>query len=589
MSGLLYAQVLGEAAKKGFSALFFEKYFTDSHTSEFKRAVSILHKKLVGSKVFNVRATKALQDGKLTSFYSHCSKKTNGALTLMGINFSDMRSKLNIKVTSPMDSNAIIMQYMLSASDGRVLLNNEKFNSEAIPAYKFKKLSKQMISLVLPPFSMAFWTVKNAKINECLDLNESSVKIDAPLMSSADQLLQSLIANEFESSRKNSIEKKNRIKRQLPSVDSYLPKFDFELPQFKFPNLMTSASNHKPIKDVLFNKNTEVYRVAPVDANPLPPSDNPALPQGDVYLLINDGKDFIKPDNVDYIIEDRDELKRSKTSRRKSSGNKIVYKETTEEPDYFNPYDYVDASYKPAKKAQKKANKKQQPKEIGELFEAERVSNSRGSRADDQMKSPSHNVELTTVIKELEPTYRQSKTALLAARRKWDRNQIMELLRDAQLEDVDKAQLEGAEDFEVIDLTQNADAPNYDEYEEEDDDDFFTDEEKLHLVRSRRHVDYTKNEIPKHGAHVIDEDDDSIESLINDAYMFLPPRNDNDKHEAKGHEESHHEVTQAPARPEKPTTIKAVNFFAKSLNEVVNVARKTFVGWWNVFDSSKKF
>lgn len=585
MSGLLHAQLLGEAAKKGVSALFFNESLSKSNTSEFKRAVSILHKKLVGSKVFNVRVTKASTDGKLTNLYSHCSRKTNGALTLMGINFSNMRSKLNIKISSPMDINAIIMQYMLSASDGRVLLNNEVFNLEANPAYKFKKLSKFTISLVLPPFSMAFWTIKNAKINECLDLSEVTVKSEiSQLTSSADQLLKTLAANEFESKRSNAIEKKTRNKRQLSSVDSYLPKFEFELP-FKFPNLMTSASNHRPIKDVFFNKYTDVYKGAATDDNPLPPSENPTLPNGDVYLLINDGKDFIKPDNTEYIIEDHEQPKRSKTKGRKNSNNRIVVKEATEEPEYFNPYDYVDASYKTTKKTSKKETKKEQPKEVGELFEAESFASSasRSSRVEDQMRSPSHNVELKTVVKELEPTYRQSKTALLAAKRKWDRNQIMELLKDAHLEEVDKAQIEDADDFEVIDLTQNAEAPNYDEYEE-DDDGFFTDDEKLHLVRSKRHVDYTKNEIPKFGPHYIDEDDDSIESLIGDAHMFLPPRNENGQQDVE-----FHEATQAAVQTEKPLTIRAVDFFSKSLNDVVGVAQRTFVGWWNVFSPPKNF
>lgn len=580
INGLLHAQVLGEAARKGLDVLFFDEVLEKSllsnlHLNPFQQAATILHKKLIGEKVFNVKVTKSSADGKLSKLYSYCSKKTSGAITLMGINFSNMRSKFNIKIASPIDTNAIIVQYLLSASDGHVLLNNERFNAEATPAYKFKKLSKFTISLVLPPFSMAFWTIKNAKVNECMNNLDVTVE-KAPQMSSTDQLLKKLVANEFEGKTSNALEKEkfSRNKRQMGSAQ-YLPKFELEFP-FRFPSLMTSASNHKPIREVLFNKNTDVFKVAPVETNPLQSRENPSLPTGDVYLLVNDGKGFVEAENVDYIVDEKVESKKSKSSRKKTSGNRI--KMTTEEPEYFIPYDYVDASQKTTKKSSKKSSKSEKPKEIGELFEAERSSIS-GSRID-QSRSPSTNIELTSVVKELEPTYRQSKTALMAAKRKWDRSQIMELLKDAQLEEVDKAAIQDADDFELIDLTQNADNPNYEEYDEEEDDDFFTDD-KLHHVRTKRHVDYSKNEIPKHGAHMIEDDDDSIETLMDDVHVYL---NRNTQETKDAHEEDN--VAVKPL--ETPLTIKAVDFFTKSLNDVFNVAHKTFVGWWYVFNPSTR-
>lgn len=584
-NGLLFAQVLGNAAKKGIDVLFFDEPIAKSsrNSNSFKLAVAKLHKKLIGNKVFNVRVTKSSPDGKLMNLYSYCSKKTNGAITLMGINYSNMRAKFNVKISSPIDADAVILQYLLSASDGHVMLNNVNFNADATPATKFKKITKFSIALVLPPFSMAFWTVKNAKVNECLNVEVAgkNAEVVSQAPSSADQLLKQLVANEFDGGSGNMLEKQKRSKRQISPSTQFLPKFELES-LFKFPNLMTSGSTHKPIKDVFFNKNTEVYRVAPIDANPLQSSENPSLPKGDVYLLVNDGKDFFSPGNVDYVTDDNVEPRRPKSSRKKNPANRIVYKETTEAPEYFMPYDYVDASYKEKapKKSKSKPAKTEQPTEIGELFEAERSSNPNG-RSSDQMRGLSSNVELQTVVKELEPTYRQSKTALLAAKRKWDKSQIMELLKDSQLEEVDKAQFPDGENFEYIDLTKSNDAANYDDYEEEDDDGFFSDE-KPRNIRTKRAVDYSKNEIPKYGGHFIDEDEDSLESLMDDVHLFLPPRTDNG--DAKNHQESTTKISR-PVEP--PLTVKAVDFFSKSLTDVLNVAQRTFVGWWYVFNPTE--
>lgn len=589
-NGLLHAQVLGEAARKGFEVIFFEDVVSQSiqKTNSFAQSVSLLHKKLVGSKVFNVKVTKSSPDGNLMNLYSYCSKKTNGALTLMGINFSNMRAKFNIKISSTIDPNIIIEQYLLSATDNNVLLNNERFNNDATPSYKFKKMSKLSIPLVLPPFSMAFWTVKNAKINECLNLDDKKSKIEVKLFtdsSPTNELLKKLVANEFHDRKSNELVKKGRAKRQLGGTQ-FFPKFEFELP-FKFPNLMASASNSKSVRESLFSKNTDAYKISPVEANPLQSSENPSLPKGDVYLLINDGKSFAGSDTLDYISEDNAQPKTRKINRKKSNVNKIIYKETTEAPEDFNmPYDYLDSS-QTTKRTPKKSVKVEKPKEIGELFEAERPVVIVKGRTNDQAKSQSTNVELKTVIKELEPTYRQSKTALKAARRKWDKQQIMELLKDAQLEAVDKAQLSELDDFEVIDMTSETDeAPNYEEYEGEDEDGFFNDQS--HHIRTRRDVDFTRNEIPNHGSHhFIDEDEDSIESLMDDIHLYLPRRNEVvESHLVEGLRESSPVV---PIPIETPVPVKALDFFSKSLNEAVNVAHKTLVGWWYVFNPAQTY
>lgn len=592
INGLLHAQVLGTAATKNLDVLFFDEAVNNSmlfNTNiDLKKAVTILHKKLVGLKAFNVRVTKSSSDGKLSNLYSFCSKKTEGALTLMGINFSNMRSKFNVKISSPFDANVMILQYLLSASDGHVLLNNEKFNIDAAPSYKYKKLSKFSISLALPPFSMAFWTIKNVKVNACLNMNNANNENDVKesQLTSSDKLLKKLVANEFDGRKTNAIEKNSRIKRQIGggAAGQFLPSaFDLDLPVFRFPNLMaTSASNHNPMRNVLFNRNSDTQKAPPADVNPLQSSENPSLPQGDVYMTVNDGTpDFV--DRLEVVVDD--EPKRYKQPRKKGN-NKVVYRETTEEaPEYFIPHDYLDASQKTTKTTLKKSSSKkvEEPREVGELFEVERSSGVL-SRGGDQTRSPSHNIELKTVIRELEPTYRQSKTALQAAKRKWDRSQIMELLKDAQLEEVDRSHLAEADDFEVIDLTDNGASPNYDEYE--DDDDGFFNEDEMHHIRTRRDLNYAKNEIPKYGTHdMIDEDEeDSIESLMDDVHLYLPSHTLRD---SKTHSDSAQTNAPISTSTHPPITVKAINFFSQSLNNAINVLDKTLVGWWYVFNPTE--
>lgn len=583
INGLLYAQVLGSAARKGFDVVFFEENFEKSAlatSTDMKKAVTILHKRLMGSKVFNVRVTKSSLDGKMSTLFSHCSKKSDGSITLMGINFSNMRSKFNIKISSNIDSTSTILQYMLSASDGHVLLNNEKFNAFSAPSIKYKKLSKHAISLMLPPFSMAFWTVKNVKAEECLSLKDA-LEYNSPKaqMTSTDKLLKKLVASEFNGKRSNVIEKA-RFKRQLGDGISgqYLPStFDIDLTSLqplKLPSLMlTSSSNHKPIGDVFFSRTSDVFKATPASVNPPQPEQNPSLPTGDVYMKIDDG---IPATDGELKVVVGDEPKKRRESRKKSS-NKIVYKETTEEaPEYVYSNDYLETFVKASKpkKSSRKAEK-EQPQEIGELFEAEQPDYPT-DRFDDQMRSPSHNVELKTVIRELEPTYRQSKTALKAAKKKWNRQQVMELLENAELNEEEKSKLAEAEDFEVIDLTDNGDVPNYEEYEE--DDDGFFDNDKVQHVRQKRELNDAKNEIPKYGFHemIYDEEEDSIENLMDDVHLYMSPHNTRDRET----------TTNAPisSTNNPPITVKAINFFSKSLNHAIDLLDSTLVGWWDVFN-----
>lgn len=604
--GLLFAQVLGDSARNGFDVLYFKDDIKNYNSLvsttplsnlksqiNMKQSIMMLFKKLIGTKVFNVKLTKNSINTKQMNFYGFCSKQMNGAITLMGINFSNMRGKFNLKLSSQLNQNAVVLQYLMTISDGQILLNNEPFDGQSIiPSYKFKKFTKNSIIFTLPPYSIGFWTVKNAKISECLNLDYTEMEMEADVQetsSSADLLLQQLLKKVFESQAGD--QSTQRVKRQIGSNMQFLPKLDLDFP-FKFP---TSSPNQKSLKDVLFNKNTDIYRLnspnSPSEKDLLKSSENAALPEGDVYLLINDGGEYPevaveKPSN-DYITDEAVNVlnRKSNGKRRKPSVRKVT---TTPAPvsveqdehDFYTPYDYDESKTFKSSKQSSKKTPKVEIKEDGELWEMEKPIHTPNMRKNDPMKSASSNVELK-VMKELEPTYRQSKAALMAAKKKWNRNQIMELLKDADLEEVDKSKFKSTDDFEIIDLTENTASTEYHEedYLDEDDDDFFKSEENFHHSRNRR--DISENEIRKY--NYVDEDI-SLPYDLEDNIMFP-------SHKYVSYFKTSTSTTSTTQHPKEQTTeatpksktYKAIDFFSQSLADVVTGVHSQLLGWFNIF------
>ncbi len=212
IDGLLFANVLGEASKKGFNVLFFEDNIASKDSNSLKHAISKAHSALIGTKVFNSRMLKSLENHQ-SSVYAYCAKKMNGGVTLMGINYSNTRAKIISKfLASSIESNSVVSQYLLSVVDGHVMMNNERYNGTVTPAYKFKKISKNSLELTIPPFSIMFWVIKNANVKECanVELNEIRKSSDAAIQS--DKLIN------------------KRAKRQfMGATPQFLPKMDLKL------------------------------------------------------------------------------------------------------------------------------------------------------------------------------------------------------------------------------------------------------------------------------------------------------------------------------------------------------------------------
>lgn len=612
IDGLLYANILGEAAKKGIDVLFFERNLNrhvSSNDNILKHAVNNIHNSLIGAKVFNVRMPKSSKiDQKQSSVYAYCSKKINGGVTLMGINYSNTRAKINSKLmTSTMEKNSVVSQYLLSVADGYVMLNNEQYNGTLTAAHKFKKISNRSVDLSIPPFSIVFWVIRNANVKECLNIESNHVRpltnpssfSTSPSISSltssssSDKLLKTLVANAI-----NDKEKSGRVKRQFNGRTPFSPRLDFKIADLMSPTNLNQLQS-KTIMDVLWNKNTEIYKVAPSlhDKNPLESRENVNLPSGDVYLLVNDGKsDYIDAD-IDYYTQIPPRKNSFKTKIRKPS-KKVMsddsYIAASEAHERFMSYSDAETANPQIKKSSK-SPQQQQPQEVGELFEKE-IPTHIYETNDQQMRGSSKNVEIKTVMRELEPTIRQSKKALLAAKKKFSDDQLIELLKDATLEEVNRSQFKNADDFEVIDLTniKEDELPDYAEYDD-DEDGFFGGGDNNKKVRSKRAIiDYSKNEIPRDGIHYHNDDDDDEYSIENLANLYLlPPRYDSEN--SKGDVVTKLMTstspltttsTETPSNDSSSLGIKIIDIFSKSADDIAHVIHKNIRSMWNVFDSA---
>lgn len=575
INGLKYAQILGESAKKGFDVVFFESQNIASlNGNNFKQAIDKMHNALIGNKVFKVRSSKSSYDKRQSSVYAHCSKKMNGGVTVMGINYSNARERISSKLsTAIIGSSNIILQYILSIADGHVMVNNERYNGTITPVYKYKKSTKFSTDFTLPPYSIAFWVLKDANEKECLkSVSKNKVRTRSTVTSSSDDLLKSLAADAL----KGENERNQRSKRQISNSAPFLPKIDLN-----FANLVPSNINQRSIPDFSFfnNKNTEVYKVAPVESNPLQSSENPALPSGDVFLLVNDG---ISNDYVDAEIQYPNTNTNSLKQQQPKLNRKLYRQNSVNKPDmpaeYLPSYDYVESSTKTSKKNQKTKKPVQNQNRADELFESERI-NMDYPDIHDQTRSANNNIEIKTIARELEPTYRQSKKAIIAAKRKYDQNQLLKLLKDASLQEVDRAQLEDANEFQIIDLSSNSqdDIPiDYEEYEDNDEDGFFSSDNHK-KVRTRRDIDYRKNEISRLDNSISDEN--NISKSIEDVHLYLFPRNQDTKLQQSSI------TTEATIKVDEnaPLGVKLIDVFSKSLDDIVFTVHKNLMNWWYVF------
>lgn len=659
--GLLFGETLGEASKSGYDVVFINENASKtgnslisvgspSPTKSLKYYTMNLYKKLVGNKVFSAKISKNSANSKQTSFYAFCSKQMNGAMIIMGINYANIRTKYNLKFTSPASPNMKILQYILTVNDGYVLLNNDKIARELPPSYKYKKSTKNSVILELAPFSIGFWEFKNAKIMECLSSDDQeieNIKNIQKYESSSDQLLEHLLkdvfgdhldpntlnldANQYVDSNEAKKVRKHRVTRQLPK---------FELPKFELPLLPSFSSlnypslHHKTLKDLLAHKDTlSDTKQSAMEKDLLRSSENTALPVGDVYMSVDNGhnEQTMMLDNNDYVLDDTQNIeetqpKQSKSKKTKSVANRKMKKIiSTADYDYFIPEDYIEAF-----KQSKKQPKKQTAQPIDnyyaetrerELWEIGLPSSRLPISHDEQdayVQSASNNFELTMITKELEPTVYQNKAAVNKAQKKLDKYFVMDMLKDAGLTDYQVEQEGEDGEFEVVELSGEFPAGEEVEtiYEDEKDgDDFFENSEEVDQqtkkVRQRREAFYSKNLIKKLDLtkdeyqtdldnHLNNEEVEEIYSLkfankdptiIKKVLTIAKDGSSEEFRELQpdlltNNLDISETISTSEETPSK--TIEAVDYLSDSLEAMVRLMHNHFVGWWKIFTKDQE-
>lgn len=207
--GLVWAQYLGDAAKNGFNTIYKTLDTTELLTPSFNYYITLLHKKLMGQKVFDARQITG--DRTTSHFYTHCARNVSGAFSFMGINMKNTKLTVSIKMNIKYVGSKI-NQYILTVVNGTILLNNEpiQINSNIEDFVKVKRFVRP-INVVLPEFSVGFWTFPLANLNECTNFDDSEedwgiqteVKIEKQ-KTAVDNLLHELIMENIERESKRN-------------------------------------------------------------------------------------------------------------------------------------------------------------------------------------------------------------------------------------------------------------------------------------------------------------------------------------------------------------------------------------------------
>ena len=95
--GLNWAQILGDAAKNGFKAIFAPINRQTWYDSSMSYYITLLHKRIIGQTVFD---TKMFNGNRFDShFYGHCTKNMSGSFSIFGVNAGDSKLEITAKVS----------------------------------------------------------------------------------------------------------------------------------------------------------------------------------------------------------------------------------------------------------------------------------------------------------------------------------------------------------------------------------------------------------------------------------------------------------------------------------------------------------
>lgn len=275
-NGLLWAQTLGTAAKHGFKVVFKTINDHDIINPSLSYYVTLLHKKVVGDKVFESKIINGDKD--LTQFYTHCSRNISGSFTVMAINFAETKTKLSTKLQDKYTGTEV-MQYILTVDkNGIVNINSEPVNSASIidPVIKLKRPNRPT-SFSLPPQSIGFWIFPSANFKECIfdsteNLKSNELRKIRPKTSS-ELLLQELIAESVDSKtdlkkmnkRQATVKKDSRKKREtnLLNPNEAINEIDSKFVKDKRQVLFSRSANMMDILDAKRDARMRNYLTLP--------------------------------------------------------------------------------------------------------------------------------------------------------------------------------------------------------------------------------------------------------------------------------------------------------------------------------------
>lgn len=279
-NGLQWAQTLGTAAQNGFKVVFKSIKDHDIVNPSLSYYVTLLHKKVVGDKVFESKIING--DKELTQFYTHCSRNISGSFTVMAINFAETKTKLSTKLQNKYTGSEV-MQYILNVdTNGIVNINSEPVNSASIidPVTKLKRPNRPT-SFSLPPRSIGFWMFPSANFKECVEYATENVRTNelqkVRPKTSSELLLQELIAESVDSktdlkniNKRHAMVKTdsrhiNRQKRETDSLNSNeaINEVGFKFVRDKRQDLFSRSGNMMDILDAKREARMRKYLTLP--------------------------------------------------------------------------------------------------------------------------------------------------------------------------------------------------------------------------------------------------------------------------------------------------------------------------------------
>lgn len=444
VSGLSWAQMLGDAARNGFDVIFKQLNPNEMLKPSLSYFITRLHKQLMGNTVFE---SKLMNGDKFTThIYTQCSREIPGGFVLMMINMGEDIIRLNPKITLK-STGAEIREYILSVKNSTVTLNGMPMDihSALKPAIKIKR-SNGPVTLQLPPFSVGFWEFTHANVKECMNqLNNNLDEIQFNqekyelAYSSSDVLLQELIAEAIDME-----ERRSRPKRSLPLGAQIQPRLKNKFKQIPMKrwNLKTRSRRQienwgllsgakkqnllelgkfkktKPFGKPLLKKEAEkvppvtstvvdAYKPASSESEIFRERENDKLPNGDVQFEVGKGKDDA---DYEYVSFDEDGA---------GSNLTVVEEDKTKDVlDDVNLQKVPDTFFESFRENQSDdiVPTDKDPKQRDELFEAEAVSKTITSKKKTPVtKANVKDTNIDYVVRELQPTFRQNQMNLRRA------------------------------------------------------------------------------------------------------------------------------------------------------------------------------